>query len=250
VNLHFRRTDDAPASDAPVGTPIDSVDGMEAAAPEPTVDLLAFAADDDTPISMADPPNDPARADEPVDPVTEPDPAEAGWPAMSSNPEPGDAGAGLTRPNGWSDPVTSADGPHYWDRLLSSERDRVRRYRRPATVVFIEVVHLDRLGTLWGEDVAAQSLVRVGRTIMRQTRSSDHTARIDVARFGVFLPETNEIAAINFVERVRAAIDEALGLMAETVRVAIGWASPTDGNLDSAIELAEARLAAELAAED
>jgi diguanylate cyclase (GGDEF)-like protein len=119
---------------------------------------------------------------------------------------------------------------------MSSERDRVRRYRRPATVVFLEVEHLDRLSELWGEDVAAQSLVRIGRTIMRQIRSSDHCARIDTSRFAVFLPETDEIAAINFVERIRASMEESLGLMADTIHVAIGWASPTDGNLDSALE--------------
>src|SRR5204862_2670821 len=124
-----------------------------------------------------------------------------------------------TAPAGWSDTITSTDGPHYWDRLMSSERDRVRRYRRPATIVFIELSHLDRLGELWGEDVAAQSLVRVGRTVMRQIRSSDHAARIDVSRFAIFLPETDEIAAINFVERVRTAIDASLGNMAETVAV-------------------------------
>ena len=152
-------------------------------------------------------------------------------------------------PSGWSDTITSTDGPHYWDRLMSSERDRVRRYHRPATIVFIEIAHLDRLGELWGEDVAAQSLVRVGRTVMRQIRSSDHAARIDVSRFAVFLPETDEIAAINFVERVRAAIEASLGNMADTVSLAFGWASPSDGDFDAALELAESRLAAELAAQ-
>jgi GGDEF domain-containing protein len=83
--------------------------------------------------------------------------------------------------------MTSADGPHYWDRLISSERDRIRRYHRPATVVFIELANLDRLGALWGEDVAAQALIRVGRTLMRQIRSSDHAARIDMGLFAVFL---------------------------------------------------------------
>jgi diguanylate cyclase (GGDEF)-like protein len=259
VNLHFRRTDEAPASDAPVGTPIDASDDLEAV-PDFLVERLGIAGDDvpaDDSRVLAELPELPEVPDEPgrdeasalPEPVDEAGDDGQSWAAMDPADELPAPGSGLARPNGWSDPVTSADGPHYWDRLLSSERDRIRRYRRPATVVFIELVHLDELGALWGEDVAAQSLVRVGRTVMRQTRSSDHAARIDVARFGVFLPETNEIAAINFVERVRAAIDASLGLMAETVHVAIGWASPTDGNLDSALELAERRLAAELAAE-
>jgi diguanylate cyclase (GGDEF)-like protein len=173
----------------------------------------------------------------------------------NGTPAPGDPNATTRRgpvapsaPTGWSDTITSTDGPHYWDRLMSSERDRVRRYRRPATIVFLEVDHLDRLARLWGDEVAAQSLVRIGRAVMREIRSSDHCARVDVGRFAVFLPETDEIAAINFVERARASIEEALGLMADTITVGIGWASPSDGDLDVALELAEARLTADLAA--
>jgi diguanylate cyclase (GGDEF)-like protein len=173
--------------------------------------------------------------------------ADAATPADEPSQDPG-APTWPPAPSGWSDAITSTDGPHYWDRLLSSERDRVRRYHRPATIVFIEVANLERLAELWGDDVAAQSLVRVGRTVMREIRSSDHAARIDVSRFAVFLPETNEIAAINFVERVRAAIDASLGLMAETIHVGIGWASPAEADLDVALELAESRLVADLTA--
>ncbi len=180
------------------------------------------------------------EAPAPVDPIAESEPA----------PEPVLALPGFpTAPSGWSDPATSTDGPHYWDRLLSSERDRIRRYRRPATIVFIELANLEQLGALWGDDVAAQSLVRVGRAVMHEVRSSDHAARIELARFAVYLPETTEINAINFVERVRAGIESSLGEMTETLRFGIGWASPTDGNLDAALEVAEGRLAADLGIE-
>jgi diguanylate cyclase (GGDEF)-like protein len=218
-------------------SPEDAMPIEPAVAPsvEPSLDLPVeptWVGDDEDAVEPVafDLSADAAETDE--DPV--PDAGHPAWPTM---------------PSGWSDAVTSTDGPRYWDRLLSSERDRVRRYRRPATIVFIEIANLERLGVLWGEDVAAQSLVRVGRTVMHEIRSSDHAARIDVARFAVFLPETTEIAAINFVERVRASIDEALGQMAETVHVGIGWASPADGNLDVALEVAEERLAADLSAE-
>ena len=240
-----------------------------------SVRSLMFHSNDDLPWPAGDrtdepSPDAPPEAAGPPEPAFDVDPAEADASNVDADRSPEDvmdqttqrdetgatgsttdegAGALPAPPSGWSDAVTSTDGPHYWDRLMSSERDRVRRYRRPATIVFIELAHLDRLGELWGEDVAAQSLVRVGRTVMKEIRSSDHAARIDVSRFAVFLPETNEIAAINFVERVRTAIDASLGNMAETVTVAIGWASPTDGDLDVALEVAEGRLAAELAAE-
>ena len=152
----------------------------------------------------------------------------------------------LEVPTGWTDAFTGLDGPMYWARLLSGEGARIRRYHRPATVVLFEVVALDRLARQWGEDVAVQSLLRVGRMLSRHIRSSDHAARIGTIRFGAFLPETNEINAINFVERCRAAILRDLGTAGETVTLAIGWAEPVDGDLDAAVGVAETRLAKEI----
>ena len=53
-------------------------------------------------------------------------------------------------PTGWADQLTGTDGPHYWDRLIISETARVRRYKRPATIVLVEIAGLTRLGQLWG----------------------------------------------------------------------------------------------------
>jgi len=246
---------DAPGNDSPPST--------GHASPSGTDDEACFAPTNEAAdvASLADAPADDANDATPSDDTPATEAAADAWPDMdpiaAEPPAPvrrsgrnGDpAPVGLTAPtppSGWTDPMTSADGPHYWDRLISSERDRIRRYHRPATVVFIELANLDRLGALWGDDVAAQALIRVGRTLMQQIRSSDHAARIDMGRFAVFLPETNEIAAINFVERVRAAIDASLGFMDETLQVGIGWASPADGDIDAALTIAERRLDTDL----
>jgi diguanylate cyclase (GGDEF)-like protein len=244
ANEPGQATDAAPLINA--GPVTDAAPAVEAG---PPIEAVVPSGDPDpSDVAPADP--DPLEAPTAevwpeMDPVGVIAPAPARRDGRNGDPAP----VGLTAPtlpSGWTDPMTSADGPHYWDRLISSERDRMRRYHRPATVVFIELANLDRLGALWGDDVAAQALIRVGRTLMRQIRSSDHAARIDLAKFAVFLPETNEIAAINFVERVRASIDTSLGFMDETLRVGIGWASPADGDIDLALATAQRRLDADL----
>jgi diguanylate cyclase (GGDEF)-like protein len=150
-------------------------------------------------------------------------------------------------PSGWSDPMTGTDGPRYWDRLISSERARVGRYRRPATVALVEVAGLEFLARQWGPDVAERALVVVARTLSREIRTSDHIARIDTVKFAVLLTETSEIAAINFVERARARCDRDLGMSAELVRVGFGWASPpASGDLADALALAAERLSEDL----
>ncbi len=151
-------------------------------------------------------------------------------------------------PSGWSDPATGTDGPRLWDRLIISESARVRRYKRPATVVLVEVVGIDSLARLWGPRVAEHALAAAARILAREIRTSDHIARVDRLRFGLLLTETTEIAAINFVERARAACERDLQVATEAVNVAFGWASPPkSGDLSDAMALAAERLAAELA---
>jgi len=57
------------------------------------------------------------------------------------------------------------------------------------------------------------------------------------------LPETDEIAAINYVERVRSECDMWLEARGLAVRLAIGWAQPTvGGSLADALRLAHDRM--------
>jgi diguanylate cyclase (GGDEF)-like protein len=156
--------------------------------------------------------------------------------------------APVTTPAGWTDSQTGTDGPRYWDRLILSESARVSRYKRPATVVLVEIAGLADLGRLWGPRVVEHTLATAARILSKEIRTSDHIARIEPLRFGVLLTETTEIAAINFVERARAACDRDLQVAKEVVGVAFGWASPPNGgDLSDAMALATKRLEAELA---
>jgi diguanylate cyclase (GGDEF)-like protein len=160
-----------------------------------------------------------------------------------------DAGLLPPVPSGWSDPLTGTDGPRLWDRVISSEIARVKRYRRPATVLLVEVAGLEQHARLWGADVAERLFIQLARTLAVEIRSSDHIARIDRTRFAILLTETDEIAAINMVERARAACEHQLG-NSELVRIGIGWAGP-DATFDlrAALDLATDRLDEELRTE-
>jgi hypothetical protein len=62
----------------------------------------------------------------------------------------------------------------------------------------------------------------------------------------VLLPETDEIQAINYVERVRGECDRWLDAGAVSLRLSVGWASPSAvGELDTALRAAEERMYAE-----
>jgi PleD family two-component response regulator len=78
-------------------------------------------------------------------------------------------------------------------------------------------------------------------------READHVARLGPGRFGVLLPETDEIQAIHYVERVRRTCDLWLESGAVALRLAVGWASPSgDDSLHDAARAATERMFGEI----
>jgi diguanylate cyclase (GGDEF)-like protein len=145
------------------------------------------------------------------------------------------------------DRLTGLLSPTDWNRLVADEDLRHARYRRPATVVIMELDGFDRLTGAVGQLAADRVILAVADTIHRHARKADHVARLGPGRFGVLLPETDEVAAINFVERVRQASDLWLEAGAIALRLAIGWASPiVDSSVVSAQEEAIERMFAEV----
>jgi diguanylate cyclase (GGDEF)-like protein len=154
---------------------------------------------------------------------------------------------GIPEPDGWEDPVTGLDGPDFWRRVLVAEVARSARYQRRLTIVTIELEGLDVLAATWGVDVARHTLREAAQGVLRTSRSSDYCARIGPARLGVVLTETDEIAAINFVERVREHAPRKLPRGAESLLFAFGWASPEAGEAaEAVVRRAETRLMMEL----
>lgn len=175
------------------------------------------------------------------------------WAAPSRairEPQPAAAGASSRDPvraaDMLIDTLTGLDGPAGWARALDLEAARVGRYHRPVTIVLGELDGLDRLTATFGPGAAERLLPAVADSFRREARGADRVARIGVARFAVLLPETDEVQAINYVERVRAACDRWLEAGAVALRLSLGWASPpSSGELDVAFRLAEQRLYAE-----
>jgi diguanylate cyclase (GGDEF)-like protein len=146
-----------------------------------------------------------------------------------------------------TDPLTGLLMATTWSRIVVDEEARIRRYHRPATIVIIEIEGLDRLVSRLGPSSVDRIVPAVGDTLRRGAREADHVARLATGRFGILMPETDEILAINYVERVRKACDLWLESGAVSLRLAIGWASSTgDGSLVDAEALATDRMYGEL----
>ena len=142
-----------------------------------------------------------------------------------------------------TDPQTGLDLGATWERWLVEEDARIKRYRRPATVVIVELDGLERLAERLGPGAADRLVPPVAATMRRHARLSDRVARLGRGRFGTILVETDEVQAINYVERVRAAADIWLEAGAVAVRLSIGWAEANASRgMEEAAHAAEERL--------
>lgn len=155
-------------------------------------------------------------------------------------------------PDGYP-PIARIDGltgllvPSEWNRILADEDARIARYGHPATVAIIEIEGIERLSAAIGAGASDRILPAVADTLSRNARGADHLARLGPARFGVLLPETGDVEAINYIERVRQACDLWLESGAVALSLSIGWASPTaELSLVDAVALAHERMYAEL----
>lgn len=155
---------------------------------------------------------------------------------------------GIPDPLGWGDPLSGLEGPDFWRRLLVAELARSTRYHRPLTIVLLDVEGMDDLLEVWGPEVARHTLREAAQYLRRMARISDHCVRLGTTRFGIMLTETDEIAAINFVDRVREAGPRSLSRAVGQVRFTFGWASPRPGEAPEAVmRRAEVRMKADRA---
>jgi hypothetical protein len=110
----------------------------------------------------------------------------------------------------------------------------------------MEIEGLDSAAPTLGQGAADRLIPPLAAVMLQNTRAADVLARIGRRRFVALLPETDEVAAINYVERVRCACDmwmEARGLVG---RMAIGWAQPSiGGSLADVLGLADDRVDAD-----
>jgi diguanylate cyclase (GGDEF)-like protein len=141
------------------------------------------------------------------------------------------------------DGITGFEAAPSWTRWLAEEGARIERYGRRSTIVLIELPGIDRVTEVLGPEAADRLIPPLATTMRRHARAADCLARLGRARFAALLTETDEVRAINYVERVRAACDVWLESGAVALRLAIGWAEiGSDQPPEVALAAAERRL--------
>jgi len=132
-------------------------------------------------------------------------------------------------------------------RAFEKEMVRSLRYRRPVSVLMMDLDHFKQVNDTYGHAAGSHGLAEVGRLIRESTRVTDISGRFGGEEFITVLPETDAAPALVVANRIRETIarrafrygDESFQL-----RISIGIATaPTHGNdAGRVIEAADAAL--------
>ena len=104
------------------------------------------------------------------------------------------------------DALTGLHNRRYFHETMSREVSRSRRYRRPLSLVVLDLDDFkavnDRIGHLAGDDVLAE----IGERMRSVVRTTDIACRIGGEEFAVLLPESGLGDAEQLYERLAAAV--------------------------------------------
>lgn len=104
------------------------------------------------------------------------------------------------------DSLTGIYNRRHFQRQLSAEFDRSRRYRTSFSLVMIDVDRFKSINDTHGHKTGDRVLVEVARLMGASLRQSDLAARYGGEEFVLLLPETSAEAAAIVAERLRVQV--------------------------------------------
>lgn len=149
-----------------------------------------------------------------------------------------------------SDAVTGVVGRGAFLTMASAELRRARRYRRPLTVLVVDIDGFHLINERVGRHAGDAILRSAAQALRRMQRSTDVVARAGGDSFALLLTETGFAGAAGAIEKLRAQLPHALerGPIRPTFCIgAVTFTAPPDsleglvGAADRALERAQAR---------
>jgi diguanylate cyclase (GGDEF)-like protein len=139
---------------------------------------------------------------------------------------------------GLTDELTGLSNRRMFNYLIEREINRSRRYRRPLSLVMIDIDHFKKINDTWGHPVGDLVLRQLGGLMRENFRRLDVPVRYGGEEFAVILPETTLEEAIHFAERFRVTVEKAAFINGrERIPVTISLGVATVGNSPVAEEL-------------
>lgn len=107
-----------------------------------------------------------------------------------------------------TDTVTGVANSRQFLAALTTEIQRVRRYRRPVALAVFQLAHHLEIEEEFGREVAGMLLRAVAQRLTLTLRQTDTVGRVGSDTFAVLLPETTRIQAQMALDRALVAIGD------------------------------------------
>lgn len=106
-----------------------------------------------------------------------------------------------------TDGLTELNNHRHFQEILASEVERSRRYKRPLSVLLLDIDHFKSFNDTYGHPVGDLVLKEISACIRKSIRINDVPARYGGEEFTVIIPETAEEGALITAERIRSTIE-------------------------------------------
>jgi diguanylate cyclase (GGDEF)-like protein len=147
------------------------------------------------------------------------------------------------------DPLTGVANRRHFREMLDLEISRSRRYRRPFTLVYMDLDRFKSVNDLHGHATGDAVLRAVADTIVLSTRDVDTPGRLGGDEFGLLLPETGYDAARTVLANLNTRIAAEMGRNGWPVTATMGAVTYEDPLLsaEEMIALADRQMYAKKA---
>ena len=108
----------------------------------------------------------------------------------------------------FKDGLTTLYNHRYFQDLMDRELSRAIRYKKPLTLMILDLDHLKKINDKHGHPVGDIVLEEVSKAIKNTIRDCDVAARYSGEKFAIVLPETDLKGAVIGAERLRKAVEQ------------------------------------------
>ncbi len=145
------------------------------------------------------------------------------------------------------DPLTGLYNRRHLADQLAIEFERARRYRRPLTLMMLDIDEFKDVNDRWGHPFGDEVIRVVAKVLVQELRAVDFAARYGGEEFCCFLPETSVQSASVVAERIRQRIvdmkvNHPEATVSVTVSVGIAERDADVADADSLLRLADDAL--------
>ena len=143
-----------------------------------------------------------------------------------------------------TDPLTGLSNRRSFLENGRREFETFRRYKRPLSLLMLDIDHFKQVNDTHGHSAGDQVLVALAGTVHKVLRTIDLCGRFGGEEFVCLLPDTPADKAFGVAERLRMALEERAveipsGVLHFTVSIGVATSGPDSASLDELIHQAD-----------